>query len=175
MKERGVLVDRLLRRLGRDDGEFEFAAEEALALGGKLAHLAGEAEPRRRQVKWEGILLVGCPEFGAAELPREWPGEDLVLGSDRRQHHVLDRPMRIDERLQQRQALLGGRHRRVHEQTAGVHAHDRHSDGYMHVEDAQDLVEYPGAARHRLAHHRLPFAVRRERQRRPQRPLGAFE
>jgi len=48
MEEGGVLVDGLARGLGRDDGELELAAEEAVAARGELLHLAWEAEPRRR-------------------------------------------------------------------------------------------------------------------------------
>ena len=152
----------------------ELTQVEAARARRQPPHLAREAEEGLGQVDREGVLLVRRPERGAAarRRARKRAGEHLVLGRHRRQHDVAHRPVLVDERLEERDALLRRRHRRVDEEAARLHRDHRHADRHVHVEDAEQLVKGPHLAGHRLAHQRLPLAVRRQRQRRPQIPVG---
>jgi len=70
-----------------------------------------------------------------------------VLRRDRRQHDVPDGPVLIDERLEQLEALGGGRDGRVDEQAARLHLDHRHADRHVHVEDAKYLDRRKGPER----------------------------
>ena len=139
-------------------------------LGGSRRTSPGK--PRKVSGRLTGKVLLRRPERGAAAgAARKRAGEHLVLGRHRRQHDVAHRPVPVDERLEEREAPSSARPAR---RRRGRPTPSRSpSCGSARARRRRRTAgQGPHLAGHRLAHQRLQLAVRRQRQRGPQVPVG---